>query len=409
MSTPTANPTTARLSELRLDLDQRAFRDEVRAFYDDEMRVASAHADPTDLTGCAAAFELEHQRRLGERGWLGIAVPEELGGLGRPPSYRAILSFEAAYADAPSIDTGIVLAGAALLAHGSEAQVHRLLPPLLRGEVIAAVAYTEANAGSDLTAIETLAVPDAGGFVLSGEKVLVTGGHKSAWCLTIARTDVDAEPARAFTMFIVPLDTPGVRVSRRPTANGWTLSEIGFDDVRVGPEGVLGTVGDGLGQMTAALVDERSGAAWMGWATRLVEALAAWATTVEDAERRRELNAAVVALHTDLAIGHRFVERVLRAQDSGAVPGASAAASKVWATELLQRIARTALDLGGVEALAWSPVIGDPEPGVPLGGRIGWEYLERIHPTISVGANELQRDTIARAAVKAVLTSSEPR
>jgi alkylation response protein AidB-like acyl-CoA dehydrogenase len=402
VSTPAVNPSVPRMLELRLDDVQRSFRDDVRAFYEAEMRDAAAHADPTDLTGCAEAFERAHQQRLGERGWLGVAVPEELGGLGRPPSHRAILSFEAAYADAPSIDTGVVLCGAALLAHGSPEQLARLLPPLLRGDVVAAVAYTEHGAGSDLTAVETLAVPDGDGFVLSGDKALVTGGHKSAWCITIARTDIDAPPAGAFTMFVVPLDAPGVTVRRRTTANGWDLSEIRFDDVRVEAGAVLGTVGKGFSQMAAALLDERSGAAWAGWATRMVQALGGWAATVDDPALRRDAVDAIVSLHADLAVAHRFVERVLRAQDSGAPVGASAAASKVWVTELLQRIARTALDLGGVEALAWGPVVGDPLPGVPLGGRIAWEYLERIHPALSVGANELQRDSIARAAFKEV-------
>lgn len=402
MTTPAVNPSAVRPPELRLDAAQRAYRDELRAFFAAEMREAEAHADPTDLTGCDGEFEHELQRRIGARGWLGVSVPETHGGLGRPPSYRAIYSFEAAYADVPAIDTAVVLCGAALLAHGTAEQLDRLLPPMLRGDVVAAVAYTEHGAGSDLTAVETLAVPDGDGFVLSGEKVLVTGGHKSAWALIIARTDVDAPPREAFTMFIVPLDASGVRIVRRPTANGWTLSEITFDDVRVGADAVLGVPGMGFSQMAAALVDERSGAAWAGWATRMVEALGAWTLTIVDPSLRRDAVSAVVALHADLAVAHRFVERVMDMQDAGRPVNAEAAASKVWVTELLQRIARTALDLGGVDALAWAPVISDPLPDVPLGGRIAWEYLERIHCALSVGANELQRDAIGRAALNQV-------
>jgi len=71
--------------------------------------------------------------------------------------------------------------------------------------------------------------------------------------------------------------------------------------------------------------------------------------------------------------------------------------TKVWATELLQRIARTALDLVGAEGVVWSPLFSGAPPEVPLQGRVAWELIERIHPTISVGANELQRDTIARS------------
>ncbi len=387
-----------RLLELRLDEAQRAFRDEVRSFLSAEMRDAAAHADTRDLTGCSLEFELGHQRRAGERGFLGVSAPAALGGRGRPPSFRAIYSFEAAYHDAPSIDTAMVLCAAPLLAYGTTEQQTRLLPPMLRGEVLACIAYTEPCAGSDLSAVETLAVPDADGFVLSGEKALVTGAHKSQWCVTIARTDIDAKPRDAFTMFIVPLDANGVTVTRRATLNGWTLGEIRFDDVAVGADAVLGQVGRGWSQMNAALVDERSGLAWLGWATRHVERLAAWACTLTDVALQRDAVEMIVNLHTDLAIGLRLAERVLTMQDAGANVNAEAAASKVWATELLQRIARTALELIGTEALTWTPVIGERVGDVPLGGRIAWEYLERIHPTISVGANELQRDSIARAA-----------
>lgn len=398
MTTPVIDPSAPRPLELRLDPEQRAFRDEVRSFFADEMREATAHADPLDLTGCTIEFERAHQQRAGARGFLGISVPEEMGGGGRPPSWRAIWSFEAAYHDAPSIDTAIVLCGAPIVAHGSAEQRARLLPPMLRGEVQAAVAYSEPGAGSDLTAVETLAVPEGDGFVLSGVKALVTGSHKSSWCLTIARTDVDAAPRDAFTMFIVPLDAPGVTCTRRRTANGWTLGEIRFDDVAVGRDAVLGEVGRGWPQMATALIDERSGGAWLGWATRLLDALGVWVRTLADRELARDAAHAIVDLHTDLAIGYRFAERVLALQDAGRPANAEAAAAKVWATELLQRIARTALELTGVDGLAWTPVISEPIAGVPLGGRIGWEYLERIHCALSVGANELQRDTVARAA-----------
>ena len=400
------NNNVGRLSfGLRLDAEQRTFRDEVREFLAAEMRDAAQHSDPTDLTGCSIEFERAHQLRAGALGYLAVSVPTEHGGGGRPPSYRAIYSFEAAYHDAPSIDTAMVLCAAPLLSHGTHEQRARLLPPMLRGEVLACVAYTEPCAGSDLSAIETLAVTNGTGYLLTGVKSLVTGAHKAQWCVTIARTDIDAETRDALTMFLVSLDAPGVTVKRRVTANGWTLSDITFDDVAIDTAGVLGQVGHGWHQLAAALVDERSGVAWLGWATKLIETFGAWVTTIAEPTLRRDGVDAAVALHTDLVIGYRLAERVLRLQDGGHAVNAEAAVSKVWATELLQRLARTMLDIVGADALAWRPIVGQPAVAVPLGGRIAWEYLERIHPTISVGANELQRDSIARAA----FASESPR
>ena len=82
-----------------------AWRAEVRAFLRDEMRDADAHADPADLTGLSEEFERAHQLRAGARGYLAISAPVDYGGGGRPPSWKATYSYEAAYHDAPSIDT----------------------------------------------------------------------------------------------------------------------------------------------------------------------------------------------------------------------------------------------------------------------------------------------------------------
>jgi 3-oxocholest-4-en-26-oyl-CoA dehydrogenase alpha subunit len=383
---------------LRLPDDLAAFRAEVRSFLADEMRPARTrgHADPSDLTGLDLEFERAHQRRAGERGYLGISAPPGLGGGGRPPSWKAVYSFEAAYHDAPSIDTAMTLCGGPLIAFGSPEQHERFLPAMLRGEVLWCIAYTEHDAGSDLAALATAARDgDNGGFVLDGRKALVTGAHKADWCLTLARTDPDAPPRAAMSMFIVDMTAPGIEVRRRETANGWTLGEIDFDGVRLDAGSLLGERDKGWRQVTAALVEERSGMAHLGWAARVLDELAAWA---RDAERDDAFEP-LAQLHAELAVGFRLAERVLVTQDEGRPGGSDAAMAKVWATELLQRIARDGLALVGPDALAWSALFADTRPEVPLRGRLAWEVLERIHPTISVGANELQRDTIARLAL----------
>jgi hypothetical protein len=194
---------------------------------------------------------------------------------------------------------------------------------------------------------------------------------------------------------VVDLASPGVTVRRRQTANGWTLGELVFDGVQLDAASVVGEVGAGWRQMAAALVDERSGAAHLGWATRLLDDLWEWAVT----SARDDACEPIAALRADLAVGYRLAERVLARQDASEPAHVEAAMSKVWVTELLQRIARTGQDVVGVDALAWSPLFGENAPAVTLSGRLAYERIERIHPTISVGANELQRDTIARAAL----------
>ena len=154
---------------------------------------------------------------------------------------------------------------------------------------------------------------------------------------------------------------------------------------------VLGEVGRGWQQVTSALADERSGMAHLGWATLLHEQLVEWARPLGDplvADRLAQLD-------VELSIARRFASRVMALQDAGHHPIAEASMSKVYVTELLQRLALAGVDMLGVDGL-WHEVLFGPRAGAPLRGRFAYEVIERIHPTVSVGANEIQRDTIAR-------------
>src|SRR5699024_9466886 len=101
----------------------------------------------------------------------------------------------------------------------------------------------------------------------------VTGAHKSDRCCTIARTDPASTGRHGLTMFLLDPAAPGVEVTRHATANRWTLCTMRFEGARVEGDAVLGAVGEGWRQVTGALLGERSGAAWLGWATRNLEAL----------------------------------------------------------------------------------------------------------------------------------------
>jgi len=139
------------------------------------------------------------------------------------------------------------------------------------------------------------------------------------------------------------------------------------------------------------LADERSGMAHLGWATLLHERLVEWARPFGDplvADRLAQLD-------VELSIARRFASRVMAQQDAGHHPIAEASMSKVYVTELLQRLALAGVDMLGVDGL-WHEVLFGPRAGAPLRGRFAYEVIERIHPTVSVGANEIQRDTIAR-------------
>ena len=153
------------LPDLRLAPDLAAFRETVQLFLRREMAAGhtDGHRDPTDLTGWDAAFERTVLRRAGDAGLLGVSLPTEYGGGGRPRSWQAVLSFEAAYHDAPLIDTAAALVAPTVLAFGTEAQCDGFVPAAVAGTVNVCIAYTEAGAGSDLSNIATTARADGTG------------------------------------------------------------------------------------------------------------------------------------------------------------------------------------------------------------------------------------------------------
>jgi alkylation response protein AidB-like acyl-CoA dehydrogenase len=368
--------------------------------------VVDAHADPRDLTGLDEELERALQADAGARGYLAVNYPQDVGGGGRSPAYRAAFAVEAAAFDAPLVDTALTLGGAPILAHGSDAQRRALLPAMARGELLLCIAYSEPGAGSDLSAIATTARrerPDdpESDWLLTGTKHLVTGAHKADWCLVVARTTEDpaAPPRRSMSMFLFDLRvTPGVERRRDRTANDWTLGTITLVDARVPASALLGDEGRGFAQMAAALADERSGFFWVGWAQQRLTDLIDHVQSVGvehlamPAAAARDL---LARLWTDVALARRFALDVVAVQERGDDATVAAAMSKVFVTELLQRIASAGIALLGPSGLLTAPLFGPATADAPLRGRFAYECVERLHPTISVGSNEIQRDVLA--------------
>ena len=242
--------------DFRFAPEVEAFRHEVRVFLEQEMapEKVMSHGDDRDLTGLDEEFERALVRRAGARGFLGISLPTEWGGGGRPAAFQAAFNLEVAAHDAPLIDTAVTLAAQPLVAWGSPEQRAYFLPRIIAGELIVCIAYTESEAGSDLGNLSMTAEPDGDGFVLTGVKALVTAAHKADWCLTIARTRPGVLPRDGLTMFLLDMKADGLSVRRRPTMNRWTLGEISCDGVRVGPR-----CGAGPGERGLAPARRRGG------------------------------------------------------------------------------------------------------------------------------------------------------
>ena len=377
-----------RLTKLRLSPGLVEWRREIRDFLAAEMASdnVAKHVDPSDLTGLDLVFERRHQKEAARRGMLAVSLPVSDGGGGRSRAWKHVYDLEAAFHGAPSIDTGVTLCGFVLSRFGTKAQKNRWLAPMVSGEMLGAIAYSEPGAGNDLAAISTTGVQDSDGWVVSGTKSHVTGAHKADVAVVLAVTDPKGSPRSSMTMFLVPLDAPGVEIKRRSTINRWTLGEINLRQVRLVDDCVLGEVGKGWSQVMAAVAAERGSLAHYGWAEQWLSRLPAG---VSPPERAR--------LHAATARVRAFGQRLIDYEEAGQPVGYEASVVKVASTELLQDIARTARSGAGQGETDWTPMF---ENGPPY----AYNALEAIHPTLSVGANETHRDMIASELLNRDLT-----
>ncbi|MDE0116453.1 MAG: acyl-CoA dehydrogenase family protein [bacterium] len=381
-----------RLTELRLSTELIPWREEVRGFLAAEMapEKVAGHVDPTDLTGLDLDFEKRHQREAARRGFLAVSLPRADGGRGRSRAWKHVYDLEAAYHGAPSIDTGVTLCGFVLSQFGTPAQKSRWLAPMVSGEMLGAIAYSEAGAGNSLAAITTAGVRSSEGWELSGTKSHITGAHKADVAVVLAVTDLEKNARSSMAMFLVPLDALGVEVRRKPTINRWTLCEIALSQVRLGNDGVLGEVGQGWSQVMASVAAERGSLAHYGWAEQWLQRLPA---TVPSWERAR--------LHAAAARVRALCQRLIDYEETGQAVDYQASVVKVASTELLQNIARAARTWAGPGETDWTAMFEQ-------GPTYTYDALEAIHPPVSVGANETHRDMIATALLDCDLSVSPP-
>ncbi|HEV7514961.1 MAG TPA: acyl-CoA dehydrogenase family protein, partial [Thermoanaerobaculia bacterium] len=300
---------------------------------------------------------------LGEEGWLGYAVPEAWGGHWPEPDLRACcLIREALAAASPLADAVFALqclGSMPITLAGSEAQRSRWLPAVARGQAMAAFAMTEPEAGSDVSAMATVAVRTPGetdGYVLDGQKTFISNAGIADFHVVFAATDREAK-SRGLSCFLVEAGTPGLSfLGPQILSAPHPLGEIGFSGCRVPEENRIGPEGEGfkLGLRTLDRLRPTVAAAACGMAAR------ALAEATAHARRRKQFGKALADLQivqeklaimaTDLAAARLLVYRAAWEGDTGTDSGAhrvslAAAMAKAFATEAAQRIVDSALQI----------------------------------------------------------------
>jgi len=217
------------------------------------------HADEWEET----TFPDSVFRRMGELGFLGLDKPEQYGGQGGDYFSAIVLGEAIANANCGGLAMGIAvqtdMAMPPILALGTEEQKQRWAVPAIKGEKILCLGITEPDAGSDVKGIKTRAVRDGDEYVINGSKTYITNGHRADVIVLVTKTDPDAG-YDGFTLFLVPMDSPGVIREKKLKKMGMHASDtalLAFQDVRVPSSAVLGEVGKGFYHIMWELQGER--------------------------------------------------------------------------------------------------------------------------------------------------------
>jgi hypothetical protein len=212
--------------------------------------------------GMNAAPDREFSRKLGARGWLGMALPKEYGGGERPAVERFIVTEELLAWGAPLGHHWVAdrQSGSTINTFGTEQQRQRFLPGICAGELGFSIGMSEPGAGSDLAGLRCRARQVEGGWRLDGTKVWTTGAHRNDWMITLCRTSEESDRRHGLSQFLVDLASPGLTINPIPFLDGTVdFNEVVLDEVFVPDELVLGDIGRGWAQNTAELAFERGG------------------------------------------------------------------------------------------------------------------------------------------------------
>ncbi|MDA3642813.1 acyl-CoA/acyl-ACP dehydrogenase [Saccharopolyspora indica] len=344
--------------------DFSAHLQQIADFTNDELIPAEA-----EMVGTGAVPE-RILHRMAALGLFGISIPRRYGGLEWTMEQQVRLTFEFTRASCvyrSRFSTVIGLCSQAILDHGTEAQRQQLLPAMAAGDLVMAFALTEEEAGSDAAHLRTTAIRDGGDYLVNGRKRYITNGAWADAFLTFARTDPGEPGAAGVSALIVDARSPGISTELPRYMNGHAeapVAEIGFHDVRVGAQRLLGDVeGRGLTMALRGINHARLhvAATCVGQATRMLEETTAHVNGREQfGGPLADLGAVRSTLgesYAELEAGRALVVECARTFDRGEIPRHRIAAAKLYCSEMASAVADRCVQLlGGAGIVGPHPV-----------------------------------------------------
>jgi len=381
---------------------EEAFRREVEDFVEKELPADWVEESIYWPAGYGTLTQFEEAgpeveqftRRLGEKGWLTISWPKEYGGVGLGYMQQAIFHERMSYYRAPAGEIATRIGGPTIMLFGNEEMKEEWLPRIARGEARFWLAYSEPNAGSDLSSIQTRAVEHGDDLIISGQKIWGTAAHASDYAWMIVRTDPTAPPHKGISLVIVDNASPGVTI--RPLINicGFhSFDEVFFDSVRVPKRNVVGEINKGWYYLMVALDFERL-IIPIGGFRRTFEEIVRYARETKRNEQTLSQQSLIRNKLADMAIqieiAYMIFWQTAWMLDRNLVPNIEASLLKLFTTELSQKLANTAMQVmghyGQLEGTSkWSA----------LYGRVCLGCLDCISALVGAGTSEVQRNIIA--------------
>ena len=335
--------------DLTLSPEETAFRDELRAWLERN----HPGPEPADLDA-GFDFRRDWQRRLHAAGWAGVSWPKRFGGRGATLIEQAIFNEEMVRSKAPPLANalGLAMGGPTVIAHGTDEQKERFLPPILSADEIWCQGFSEPDSGSDLASLKTRARRSNGGWAVTGQKVWTSFAHQAKWCMLVARTDADAPKHQGLTYFLMDMEQDAIQVRPLVQITGQPeFNELFMEEAEIPDDNVIGGVGNGWQVAITTLMHERATLAF-GLQVQIKIAIGELMELVrerglaDDPLTRQRIGQLYIEAEVLRLNAYRGLTRIMK----DGVPGPEGSLGKWQWSEVAQALTDTAMEVRGAEA-----------------------------------------------------------
>ncbi len=402
--------------EFRFTPQQIAFRQEVRDFCQKEFPPEVLKRAYRGSPGGYHSAEIK--KKFVDKGWYVVHWPKELGGCGLTPIELTTFHEEIGY-HYVTAQAQITMAEN-IRVFGSEQQKQYFLPRFARGEIDFILGISEPNVGVDAANIQCRADPVGDHWVLNGRKMWggsgLPGAMKTAWSWLIVRTDQNLPRHRGLSIIMVDMNTPGIEVrpvnvmgsDKRLGDKESPVAAVFYDNVKIPKENLLGEVNKGWYQLMAGLDVLRSSmaAGYLGEAHRCLDDTVMYLKTIKGSDRwvadSQVIRHRVAELSADIQVLWNLSYHIASLEEKGADNEAGlvplshlASLSKIWSTELVQRVSAFAVQVLGSYGLLMRP---ESDKWLPfmISDQYNWMSRYTRQLTIGGGSVEMMRTQVAQ-------------